>query len=358
MKKHLLGLLACALFAAHAPAQLFTSNTGGPAQAIFTTESGQTVGGLATASNGDLIFELRDSNATTLVRLAHSNSSPTGFEATPQTLFNYSSAVFPGFVKVFADQVFFSDTTSYNIRKLDLATFAAPLDETALTPFATLEGAQDLTVRPADVDGSGKAAITFVSARSFSSSSNEVFRLTLAGVAVSVLDTGGDFSGPVAALSDNSLLYGRSGSDFGSKMPGDIFAYSQSEIDGSPSGGVPISLNDSHKIIADYSNSLFHVAGLSLFATEPHGFGLDRLLAYDLGHPSADPLLLGSATNASYDLSGLAASQETVFVAVTDFTSFPPAQSVIYQIAVPEPSTVLLTLLGVMGLLSPRSRRR
>lgn len=352
------GLLMLGLFTGELRAQLFQSNTGIPALEIYATSGGQTIGGLAAASNGDLYFEVRDTTAgtTELVRLARSPGLPTGYEAAPTSIFTFATAVFPGFVKIFGGDLFFSETTTYNIRRLDLATFAGPLNETTLPQFAQLEGAQDVAFRPGDINASGKALAAYVSAGTFTSST-QIYRLNLAtGTSAPVLDSNGDFTGPVAALPNGSLLYGRSGADFSTpKVPGDIFSYSQSEIDAVPSsGGTPLLLDDSHKLISNYSNGLLQVNDSTLLQTEPRGNGNDLLYAYNLFNQGAAPALLGSATSSSNDFSGLAFSAGGVFVALTNFSSFPPTNSAIYQV-VPEPSASLL-LVATTGLWMMRRR--
>jgi len=186
----------------------------------------------------------------------------------------------------------------------------------------------------------------FVSAN-VTGTSNYVYTLNPGtGSYQEILNTDGDYSGPIAFDSAGDLIYGTSGAaviDGGTDV--NIYVFSKASVNGAIASGTALTLANASTIITGSGgNSNFAVIGNELYdAFDPFGVRYSTLMSYNLSSPDPSGVSIARVTNPSYNFGGIAASNGQLTVAVTDagtFTDF------IKVTPVPEPGAASLGVTG------------
>lgn len=340
-------LFATALLAAShlLIAQTFNPAPGYTAAPVFTTEPGFTISGLSADTAGNLYylqtgpFDGGPGDTRLLKRTAADNF------ANPIQLYTYGVSVSGNFVKTIGTAVYFGEGVGSGgtIRTVSQTGGASSL-------VVSLAGNYDLA---AGISG------VFVSANSSANPENKVYKLNLAtGQLDKILDPTGDYSGALAVTSSGALLYGAT--VYGA-LGGGIYSVGASQI-GSvtdadpPSSDTSLTLVGSSPLIANGNNQyLAYLDDEHLFqANSPFG-SAGELKRFSLSTGFVG--MVGTAGAATDFLGALAIHGSSLYSVVTaDYFSGPSA--VYVMMAVPEPATSMLVVIGSGWLLSRRRRRK
>jgi hypothetical protein len=297
---------------------------------IFESSPGFTITGMGASPSGDLFYLEGDAAfpptvATTLYKRAasdqHSNAVP---------LFRFDTPAFGAFVVFHNGLVYFGESSAGTIHAM------AP-DGTAHLVLGSVPGIYDLSF-------SGDFA--FVSANPETDFAkpprNKIYRFDLSSGALDpVLDTGGDYSGPLEFDSSGKLLYGATA------VSGirDLHAFSAAEVASAVGPGELMLAPPSHTIIANGKNVYLAFTGANSLWKDD----FTTLTMHDISAGSSRTI-----ASTSDALGQLDAAAQNLFVTVT---SFGTARSAVFEIApIPEPRFAALCTLGLVPLLL-RQRR-
>ncbi len=297
---------------------------------LFDSTPGFTITGLGADSGGDLYYLETDAAfpaaaSTTLYKRSFSENYA---RAVP--LFNYGAPLFGAFVVVQSGHVYFGESSTGSIRSINP-------DGSGLLTLGSVTGVYDLAFSAGNAFVSANPETDFAKPPR-----NKVYRFDLGtGVTDAILDTGGDYSGPIEFDGAGNLLYG--GSAVLSVQ--DLHAFSPAEI---ASAFGPTELNlapPTHRLIANGKNVyLAFAGGTSLWKDDFNTLTLHNLSG------------LGSQTvgTTQESLGNLDYAAGLLFASVTNFSA---GRSSVYQVAsIPEGSPQLL-LISAMVLFARWGRR-
>ena len=259
-------------------------------------------------------------------------TAASGFAA-ETSLFSYATPVSGSFVRVLGGTIFFGENSGGTIRSVNT-------DGTSPALIATVANNYDLVF-------SGSLALLSANPGGFNSPDNKVFSLDLAdGHLDTVLDTGGDYSGPITVDAAGDLLYGAT--TFGSISAGGVYKFTladiQSALDADPQANdTSLTMGKGTRIFANGSNGYLgrtddqHVYALA----SPFGAAA-TITRFNLDDTNAAGQAAGQ-TNTGPFFGATDATDAALFVAVTD--DFSTGPSAVFRV-VPEPSPTSALLLG------------
>lgn len=323
----LLALFAV-LASAHAFAQGFvlTDTTGFSEKTVFSTDNG--IGGFDFDTAGDIIYlGGTGGGASDQGQLL---DAPAGNYQNSSSIINFASAISGDFVKVQGSTIYYGYYASDS---------SGPVNAVTTTGSAI----QSYNY-PGNYDMAFSGTTGFISANT-SGSNNQVFDLS---TGKSVLNTNGDYSGPVAFDASGDLIYGGSGV---AGAASGIYIYSVAAVLNAETTGTAIKLGS--PTINDPGNSAFAVAGNDLFvAFNNYMTSTTTLDLYNLANPSAPYITIGTDTG-NY-LAAIREFNGSLFIDDTDGES----TSTIFQLTpVPEPGSAWLALAGLILLIIFHRRR-
>jgi hypothetical protein len=174
-----------------------------------------------------------------------------------------------------------------------------------------------------------------------------------------VLNTDGDYSGPIAFDAAGDLIYGMSGAaviNGGTDV--NLYVFNAASVNAAITSGTALNLANATSIITGSGgNSNFAIIGNELYdAFDPFGTRYSTLTGYNLSLANPTGVSLATVTNDSYNIAGLAAYNGQLTLAVSDagtFTDF------IQIKPVPEPGVEALGIIGAgLGALVAWRRKR
>ena len=298
---------------------------------LFDASPGFTITGLAAAPGGDVFYIETDSAFAVPSKLYRRTAGDGYTTATP--LFNFGSSVFGSFVRWESGKVFFGENSTGALRLMnpDLS-----IDALGSVPF--------------NYDAAFSGGTLFLSHNPGGfSPQNKVSRFDLLpdgggglmlSAADTILDTVNDYSGPIAFDAAGNLFYGGSGSF---AQP-DLYRFSAAEVAAANGAGPTLGLDPAHRFLVNGTNAYlaFNGAG-GLWHTD---YGTLNLI--DLN--TATSTAVGGTPDS---IGNLDVAGPALYAAVTN-SAF--NHSAVFLI-VPEPSSLLLLLVGLAAL-TPRRRRR
>lgn len=332
MKKlHLLtALLAAFICAPGTPlgAQILTTtNLAYSATPLFASSPDYVIAGIA-ADSGSRIFYLESDGAfpPSLPTRLWQRTISNGTAGPPQLLHDFGAALFGNFLT-------FSGGTVYGGEFNTGGIFAINPSGPNYDPLGTV---------PSNYDG------TFLNGSFYIShplnGSNRITKFELLpdppnGQMLSggerILETGGEFSGPLGFTSAGDLLYA-------SAVRG-LYRYSAAEVTVAAAGPLDLALDPQHLIIADVNFG--YLAGIG--PNDAWATSFTALQRVDLASRTSSEIATSNATIGHLDVSA-----GTLYANVTDF---PGRRSVVYAV-VPEPGAASL-LAGALALGSAIRRR-
>lgn len=340
MKKTALAAFAALIIHA-APslhAQSFTAAAGFSSAELFNLGTGYTISALGADTAGNLFYFASGNFGGGPETRLFERTSASGF-ATAVDLFSYGSQVSGSFVKVNAGTVYFGENSTGTIRSISAGGGAATL-------LGTVTGNYDAAFRGSDL---------FLSANP-ASNDNKVYRFLPGGQLDTVLDTGGDFSGPITFDSAGNLLYGAT--NFAS-VNGGIYSFSAAQVsaalDANPSAhDGSFNLSSGTQLFANGSNQYLAAENGTKFFQGNSPFGSAAFVKeLDAAQPGAPGRSVGQTGTGEF-FGGMASANGALYVAVTsDFSQGPSA---VFKV-VPEPGSMAL-LAGAGALLICALRRR
>ncbi len=353
--KNVFLLLATVSVATTAMGQSLTPANGFTSSELFNLGSGYTISALGASSGGDIFYlasgDFGSGPTTELFR----RTAASGYSSASQTaIFDFGSKLVGSFVKVSGSTVYFGESDLGSIHSISISGSAASHQS-----IGNIENHYDLAVNGSDL---------FVSANP-GYAGNKVFRLVLSGAGAlqqldTIIDTGGDNSGPITFDAGGNLLYGATGDIpafmYDAPLPahqkGGVFSFSNisGAIDSNPAAeDRTIALSSGSKIFSRGSNQAFSTLGLDLFqtdGTDSFSDGSSKLFDLRVGQPAT---LVGS-TGAGEFFGGLSSSDTAVFATVT--STYANGPSAVFRV-VPEPCSALLAALGGFSWLGFRRSR-
>ena len=333
--KKILVTLAVTLSPACAFAQVLSLQPGFEQQTLLSVSA--PVGGFDFDSSGN-IFYIGGSTDTQVVEATQASSYGT---LTP--IVDYNTFTYGSFVTVHGGTVYYGDSVDGGNVNASSTTAVSPTP--GPTPIANMPGNYDLAF-------SGATAL--VSAN-ISGSNNEVFRLnTTTDKYAELLNTNGDYSGPIAVTATGELIYGESGLNGSGAADGGIYIFSAASVANAISSGIPLQLANAETIIPDSGNSSFTLGpDNQLFqAFSPYNGGAATLTIYNL--TNGNSTLIGAADNDGYYFSGMSFFDGDLTVAETDGYSF---TDFIQITEIPEPGAASLGIGGLVLLAALRRMR-
>ncbi|MEA3188996.1 MAG: hypothetical protein QOD99_2826 [Chthoniobacter sp.] len=306
-------------------AQTFTAQQGYTAASLFNTGPGFAISGLGADLSGNLFYiESGNFGGTSDTRLFERKAADNF--ASEISLFSYGAAGVSGsFVRVLGSRVYFGENSAGTIRSVNF-------DGSAPALIATVANNYDLAF-------SGTAALLSANPAGFAAPDNKVYGLNLTnGQLDTLLDTGGDYSGPIAIDSAGNLLYGAT--NFGA-VTGGLFEFLANKVNGvrdpnPQQNDTTLTLADGVRIQNNGNNGYL---GLQ---DDRHLFALDSpfgspgiVKRFDLTNTAIADTVGLTGTGEFFGAAGATASG--LYVAVS--SSFSNGPSTVYRVAaVPEPA--------------------
>lgn len=333
MKKTILWALALSA-ASCAFAQNFTTQPGYVATKLFDTPANLSISGLGVDAAGNVFYlQGGPSDDTRLFERAAGDFS------TPIELFSYGSNYFGSFVEVIGSTVYFGETHG---------SFSNPLG--SISSLAIGGTATQISAVKGNYDLAFSGTTAFTSAYT-TGTSNIVAALNLLnGQLTPVLDTGGDYSGPIAFDAAGNLLYGTTA--YGPTSPPGVFRFSKALVDQALASGTALTMASGTRVLTDDGNQYFGYRNDStMFIANSSSNGAISLFNLTTGTSTA----VGN-TDAFQFFGGLGVNGSALYVAVTD--GFPGTSSVYRVTAVPEPSAFGFAAMAIGGVYFTLVRRR
>jgi len=324
-------------------AQTFTTASGYlPAQALFSVPESFTISGLSTNSAGDIFYLATGPfDIFSDTRLMKRTASSNFLDEIP--LFSDGLGFGGNFVRVLGSTVYFATYASNDIQ-------AIGVNGGMPTAIGQPVGAYDLAF-------SGGAGFLSRNPSGFPAPPNTVvsrFDLTT-GDLDTIIDTEGDYSGPVAFTADGRLLYGATGVA-GTNGDG-IYAFSAAQVAGATGSPDPaLTLAQGTLVVVNSGNTyLAYVDDQHLYSALSVGGSPATITRYNLSDASSEAV--GQTGNPDFFLSGLTSSGSDLLAVVTaDYFNGP---STVFRVTpAPEPSAALLCVAGIGCLLSRRARQK
>lgn len=303
---------------------------------LFDSTAGFTITGHAASPTGKIFYLETDSAQKVSTKLYR--RSPSDNYATATLLHDLGAPVFGSFVRMLGKNVYFSESSGGGI-------FRIARNGTRFDKLGTVNGNYDLA-------SNGNSL--FLSAdQSFTN--NEVLKLELSKGAPgdrrisgmrSVLNTEGDFSGPITFDGTGSLFYGAA-----QAAKNGIYRYGAEQV---AAGG--LTLDEPHRLVENVGNTSLVYGGDGDLWQDSFSGPLNVI-------DRRDGTILDVATSAE-SLGQLDFANDTLFVNVTDFST---SRSALFAVIsnpaatapVPEPSSLATFggMLALLGFRSPRSTK-
>jgi hypothetical protein len=333
MKK--LIILGAAFVALHASLDAQSLNVTAPGYTgtkLFDSTAGFTITGLAADTNGDIYYLESDSTNYTADTLLYKRTAASGYATPAAPLFNLGSGVFGSFVTLGSGKVFFGENSTNKV-------YAINPDGSGGNLLGTVTNNYDAVFANNSLFISHNPDTTFLNPQ------NRVSKFDLIpnggglslGTADQIIETGGDYSGPVARDANGSLFYGATG--FLSVK--DLYRFNALEVAGA-FGPTTLTLDAAHRVIANGSNAYLAEDAIN-------GLWQDSFTALNLIDVDAATSTPIATTTDS--LGQLEAVNGEVYANVTNFTT---ARSSVYAV-VPEPGSAALLAIA-LGMMSLRRR--
>jgi len=296
-------------------------------------------GGFDFDSSGDIVYigQSGTNSADTQVIKA---TAASGYN-TQVPIVDYGTTTYGSFVTVNGTAVYYGDSQGGNpggyINGSNLNITGAP------------PAPHQIAFMPDNYDMAFSGTTAVVSAY-LSGTSNFVYTLNLrSGVYKPLLNTNGDYSGPVIFDPRGDLIYGESG--YGNL--GGIYIFSYNKVQNAIAAGTTLQLSDATTVISDPGNSAFALGpNEELFqAFTPFG-GTATLSEYDLNNPDDTGTFIGTVSNPGDYFSGIQYYDGDLVVADTDGYSFTDFYAI-----VPEPNPAWLAVAG-LAVAAVVARRR
>jgi len=250
--------------------------------------------------------------------------------ATLTPVVEFSSPTYGSFVTVQSGTVYYGDSSNVYATSLSATPPSSPTVLTASLPSNY------------DMEFSGTTG--FVSANS-NGYSNQVFAIDPGtGDATPVMDTGGDYSGPIALTSAGGLIYGATGA---ADIYG-IYSFTAAQVQQAITSGTELELTQGTLLASNSGNSAFAIGPDNelIQAYSPYTGPEASITEYNLVTGSST--LIGTVDSTDYSIVGVRDQNGAITVAETDGGSF---TDFITVSQVPEPSAPLAITLGLGGLL-------
>ncbi len=249
---------------------------------------------------------------------------------------DYGTSTTPAFVRVSGTAVYYGDSVSNGY-----------VNGSNLTVNGSVPAPHQIAMMQYNYDMAITGTTAVVSAN-ISTTNNEVYTLDLStGVYKPLLNTGGDYSGPVAFDSAGDLIYGATG--FSIKG---IYIFSKAKWQNAIDTDSTLTLSDTTGFINDTGNSGFAIgANNELYDAFAPATGDSLLYEYNLSNLSAPGTLIGTAATGD-SFSSIQFYNGHLYVGESDYSSFTD----IYEI-VPEPGVTWLGMAG-LGAAGYAGRRR
>ncbi len=339
MKKTILAVALVAIASTGVFAQSFNSNSGYNSSLLFSTGSGFSISGVGADSSGNLFYiESGNFGGTSDTRLFERTMASSFSDETE--LFSYGAGGISGsFVRVSGTTVYFGENSNGTIRSIGT-------DGSLSHLIATINGNYDLAF-------SGSTAFLSANPGGFTPE-NKVYKFDLSSGATSILlDTGGDYSGPIAFDSAGDLFYGAT--NFG--LSGGIFKFSAAAVQQALTSGTALTMaNASASFNGSNSNAYLGLTDDHHLYTLNSPFGApSTATSFDLSN-TASGSAVGQTDNGPF-FGAADAQNGSLYVAVTsDFLSGP---SSVYRVqAVPEPSTLAFVGIAFAALAARFTSRK
>jgi len=273
-------------------------------------------------------------------------TAASGF-AIQEPIANFSAPTYGAFLTVNGSNVYYGDG-SYVYDSSTTVTNPTP----APNVLAAIQRNYDLAF-------SGSTA--FLSAN-VSGTDNEVYAFNIAtGAYKEILNTQGDYSGPIAFDSAGDLIYGATGAAIigsGTVDDPNIYIFSKASVDAAETpNGSPLRLtNPTSMITGTNGNSDFAVVGNTLYDEfTPFGASYATLTSYNLSARVPTGVQIAEVTNPGYTFGGIGDFDGQLTVAVTDANTF---TDFIDVTPVPEPGATSLGIAGLVIVAAATLRRR
>jgi hypothetical protein len=352
MKKILAALAVFLAAGAFAHGQLLTPQPGYTTQTLFSVPY-SAGSGFGFDSSGNIFFMGADAEAQGASEQDQviEETASSGYTSS-QVLVQYASPTFGSFVTVQSGTVYYGDGIYGGPGNVN-ATSVSPVNPpVAPNPIASMPGNYDL-------DFSGTTA--YVSANILGGD-NEVYALNVTtGQYSAILDTGSDYSGPLAFTSSGDLVYGGAGAvyDSGTYEGGipNIYVFSAASVQESSTSGIPLQISDAELVIDDSGNAGFAMGpNNELYQVYAPINGAATVSGIDLETGSSTLIATLGNTDAYY-FDGINYYDGSITVATTDGGSF---TDFIQITPVPEPGVASLGIgsLAIAAILCRRRSRR
>ena len=334
MKK--LIIISAAIAALHASLDAQTLNVTAPGFSgvkLFDTTAGFTITGLAAASNGDVYYLETDSAFADNTRL-YKRTAASGYAVPATPLFDLGAPVFGSFVTLGGGLVFFGESSANTI-------YAIHPDGSGGTALGTVVNNYDAAFAGGSLFISHNPETNFLNPPKNRVSKFDLLLMGSAftlGPADTIIDTVGDYSGPVEMDANGALFYGASGAN----GIDDLYRFSAAEVAGA-FGPASLTLDGAHRLLANGANAYLAPGdGAALWQSDYAALTLIDTNTATSSAIGTTPDSLGQLDFANGEL----------FASVTKFST---SRSSVFGV-VPEPGAAAL-LAGALGILALRRRR-
>jgi len=322
------------LAAARAFAQNVILDSGFTEQTLFNVQDSVT--GFDLDSSGN-IYYMQGPGLSIPADTQITESTASSGYTSATTLVDYNTPVYGDFLTLHNSTLFYGESTAGNVSYTGLPVASPPATPTFL---ANMPGNYDLEFSGTTATTAAPATTAFVSAN-LTFADNSVYALNInTGAYVQVLDTGGDYSGPIAFTSAGDLLYGESG---GTPAGGGIYLFTAAQVNTAITSGTSLQISNGTEIINNVGNSDFAVVGNDLFQAFNQYGGTASLTLYNLSTMTSTPI--GTVDNSGDFFAGIRDLDGNLVVADTDNFS---TTNFIEIEPVPEPGSAWLGLAGLV----------